>query len=82
MTATPQKKTFDQLYEELKKETEEERDMLEDPILFELLVYGQSPTTPNHILGKNGNFISPSHYIKSKQNNVQRLLRLPPSFKR
>jgi hypothetical protein len=66
MTATPQKKTFNQLYEELKKETEEERAMLEDPILFELLVYGRNPTTSNDAQGKNGNFISSPLLLYSK----------------
>jgi len=67
MTTTPQKKTFDQLYEELKKETEEERAMLEDPILFELLVYGRSPTISNNAQGKNGNFISSPLLLDNKK---------------
>lgn len=66
-TSSPQKKTFDQLYEELKKETEEERAILEDPILFEQLVYGRSPTTSNDVQGKNGNFISSPLVLYNKK---------------
>jgi len=64
MTTTPcqPKKSFDQLYKEFKKETEEERTMLEDPILFEQLVYGRS----NNAQGKNGNFISSPLVLYSK----------------
>ena len=60
------KKSFDQLYKELKKEIEEERTMLEDPILFEELVYGRTPANFNEVQGKNGNFISSPLVLYSK----------------
>ena len=65
-TSGQPKKTFDQLYHELKKETEEEKAMLQDPILFEQLVYGRTPANFNEVQGKNGNFISSPLVLYSK----------------